>query len=552
MMALYIASHVSVRSFAAMPPPDPLDRRSQIMPVNLRDLVAYVPKPELKFRDDLLSEQDKRLRELFREENLVEKPKVVLKPVIRDLGKNLLQPRPRLKARAPSQATSPAPEILSIDAAALPAQRQAAANRSLIPDIPRFRLGAGPTPAIVSLRPTKASPGSPQELELSGFRISLPGRPPRMIPAPEQPPVVIPRIDKGPEQIVTHKQTPNVLDYLVKVEVTVRADPRTGGGHFRVDISPNEASERLVSVPKDVLFLLDASASITPEKLEEFKRGLGLALDYLDAEDRFNVVVFRIDPKPLFDRFVPSNKETLAKAREFIRPLRSKGKTDVYAGLAPFVLRERAQAKQPLMIFLISDGRTTTGSRLTDNIFLQRIAKENKALASIFCFSTGDKTNLFLMDYLSYKNRGFSLHTRDVETSSRQLTDYVGSLSDIIVTDLRCKVSGDLVEEVYPRELSHLFRDHPLTVWGRFPAGAKEIAVQIIGFGRDGSREELVLKQELKTAAAGGPKLGTRWAAQKIYYLVSEWATTNNAKAKAEIKAEIKQLADRFNIIVPY
>ena len=347
---------------------------------------------------------------------------------------------------------------------------------------------------------------------------------------------------------ITDRTAVNIIDSMLDVEVSVYEDPKLGGGYFKAVISTRAGSVSLESIPRDVLFLVDSSASITPPKLREFRKGLDLALDYLGADDRFNVVAFRDNPVRLFPEFKIADENAIVAARKFLNRLRSKGKTDVYAGLVPFINFARPDLRRPYLVFLLSDGRSTTDSALADNEFISQIIRHNQARACVFSFSAGEESNRFLMDLLSYKNRGMSLHTDSVTGADEALSNYIGGLSEVLVSDLRCQITGKLPDGIYPRELPHLFRGNPLTVYGRFPKGADEIGIQIIGYDINGEREELIIRHSLSEAAPADSILATQWAIQKIYYLVGERTVRNSP----EIQAEIDVLASRYGIVVPY
>jgi hypothetical protein len=124
----------------------------------------------------------------------------------------------------------------------------------------------------------------------------------------------------------------------------------------------------------------------------------------------------------------------------------------------------------------------------------------------------------------------------------------VGGLSDVVVADLSCRITGNLQEDIYPRQLQHLFRGHALTVYGKVPPKAKALGIQVKGRNRQGKAEELVLSFDLADATKVGAELATAWAAQKIYYLIGEWTVTGDEA----LRKEIAVLANQYSILVPY
>ncbi|MFT5130130.1 MAG: Ca-activated chloride channel family protein, partial [Rhodothermales bacterium] len=144
--------------------------------------------------------------------------------------------------------------------------------------------------------------------------------------------------------------------------------------------------------------------------------------------------------------------------------------------------------------------------------------------------------------------RGLSMHEPKLESTPHRFASYFGNLSEVLVADLHYRISGDAEYEMYPRELPHLFRTNPLTIYGKAPAGADVVDVQIVGRNSAGKREELILQKKLSESAAGGPALIQGWAAQKIYHLIAE-RSLNKAPGITE---EIDRLSKEHGIEVPY
>ncbi len=339
-----------------------------------------------------------------------------------------------------------------------------------------------------------------------------------------------------------------IIDSFLDVILSIYKDPGSNSSYYEIQITTRDKAATVPYIPKDVLLLVDSSASIKFEKLKEFKKGVIQSLAYLNEKDKFNIVAFRDHPRPLFDEFKANNMMHKIEAEEFIGKLQYSGKTDVYSGLAPYVSLKRDEETRPFIIYLISDGQTTTGFKFENNELIRRIIDKNTSNASIFTFSSGSKTNRFLMDFLSFNNRGVSAHSRQVTDSHQELVKFISSLSDIIVSNLNYNISDNLQGEVYPKNLPRLYRNHPLKLYGKMDDSIKEIAIQVVGRSKNGKKEELIAKLNISDASAGTYEIADSWALQKIYYLI------NNSimKRTLDLNTSIKHLSQKFNIDIPY
>jgi Ca-activated chloride channel family protein len=203
---------------------------------------------------------------------------------------------------------------------------------------------------------------------------------------------------------------------------------------------------------------------------------------------------------------------------------------------------------RPLNVFLLSDGRSTVNDRLDNDAFIREVAKLRQGHVSINSFSAGSNANRFLLDLLAYSNRGASLHEETVPKFAPELVNFIRTHSELIVADLRYRATGVLAKESYPKQLPHLYRGKTLSLYGRYDEGVDTVGMQLIGRDADGKDQELVFRGNLKTAPRTGPQLAADWAAQKVFFLLVERVMTPTP----EITAEIRKLAERYKLLVPY
>ena len=508
--------------------------------------MKVIPRPDQKDHSselaDIISEQKKVLQNLFEKEGLVELPQPSHLPRAKRSSQYRIKSISDEKRKQISPLTTFPLELMAIAPKSTPMATPPKKRHlmSRIQQSQKFKLVPSSVPELAI---------NPRQLNKKIFQSQLKMRMPTM----ESSTTAHPPVAKNVPELVTltkvksPKEKMKVLDSALAADARLYRDPKTGQSFFQIEITFND-DKPIESIPKDILFLLDASSSIPFSKLEEFKKGIKLGFSYLGAEDRYNIVTFREKPKSLFSKFVSVTNDRLQKTQRFIDSTSSSGKTDIYAGLAPFVSVTRDDPNRPSLIILVSDGRTTTGLKLQDRELIRRIFQENKSGISIFSFSAGRKANLFLMDFLSYQNRGYSFHVEKREKASHHLMEFIETLSDIVIADLTYKTTGNMQAEIYPKKLPHLFRRRPLTLFGKLTPGTHEIAVQIIGKNKNGEKEELVKRISLNTATPGGPELVKQWALQKIYHLLG----TNIQKNSFESESEINNLALKYHIDIPY
>jgi len=545
------------------------ERPMSLSLVNVDDLVLN--KPTL--RDKLLQEAQDRLRQAAvsgpRVDAVIEKQDLALanpdvKVRLKGLGDSLLKPNlaDPPKAMLP---TAPPPKILEIDGDALPPDRLAL-QRPFQAKIERFDLPQRDLPSLLPPGPLQGGIGDTFDVSMRlGALPGIPGLRGRDVDGLGDDPGDAGRrfgprggvpgldglADAGRQVRNTLGADLEMLDAFVTVSVVVYPEPRGGGGYFRADIAPNRRSDALPDVAKDILLVIDHSTSISGAKLDQFKAGAQAALQCLNPKDRFDVVAFTDHPTRCFGTLQPVTPATTDDARSFIGRLVRGGMTDVFGSIAPFVEANNPDPGRPLNVFLMSDGNSTVNMRRDDDV-VRGIVGMNPGNVSIYSFSAGRKANLFLLQFLGYLNRGFSLHEPELTDFQAGLVRYLSTHSSLIVADLRYQIPGGLAAEVFPKRLPHLYRGETLSIFGRYPAGAEELTLALLGRDGDGRERELLFHRRFRDCPEAGAELAQHWGAQKIFHLIGQRTLTTDAATREALTGQIGALAKDYSLYVPY
>ena len=234
-----------------------------------------------------------------------------------------------------------------------------------------------------------------------------------------------------------------------------------------------------------------------------------------------------------------------AKTRMFLDEMKAVGKTDV-SGSLESIVGLRRDAGRPVIAILVTDGRPTIGLVDSSDIIV-RVSAANQGDVSVFALGGGSRVNRFLLDMLSYNNRGDSLVVREREEIPRALDNWAAQLDRPVLTDLRFRFNGVDEAEIFPKTLTHLFLDRPLRIYGRTLTPDEPLAFRIDGFSGPVTRD-MVFQITLPKALPGGESIRETWAWQKAYSLIGEHIRTDSEDLMRGIKAH----AEEFSISIPY
>src|SRR4029079_3786218 len=90
------------------------------------------------------------------------------------------------------------------------------------------------------------------------------------------------------------------------------------GGFFTLILQPPDRVTAPDVMPKELVFVLDTSGSMSGFPIEKAKETMKLALDSLYPSDTFNLITFAGDTRILFPAPVPATPENLEKAQKFL------------------------------------------------------------------------------------------------------------------------------------------------------------------------------------------------------------------------------------------
>jgi len=343
----------------------------------------------------------------------------------------------------------------------------------------------------------------------------------------------------------TELQIPRHLDNDFSYYLS-RYDADDEPGYFRVDIAARASLQKLPAMAKDVIFLVDTSDSISSDWVNAVMAGVKQSLPSLNDADRFNIVLF--DEEPRFfstEGLKPAEPQALQQARRFLDQGHSGGYTDINSALRQLLVR-RVQPERVRQIVLLSDGQPTQGVMDTREL-INLITRENNRASSIYCVGIGDEQNRELLDFLAYRNTGFSRYIRSANRASQRIADLMSRLRYPLIKDVRLDVVGVDGQTVYPRRLPNIHDQQQISAFGRYDE-PKSFTVRITG-QNSGQTVDFTFTRDLSLASEGDPTIEENWAFWKLHHLYSEILRRGE---NSIVRRQIEQLRREYDLETVY
>ncbi len=346
--------------------------------------------------------------------------------------------------------------------------------------------------------------------------------------------------------IATIQRVANFSDYkeFLVSHVAIYEDPMDRYKYYKISIRIGKDGLNLKSIPKEIIFLIDCSISMEAQRLEEFKKGVAYALNNLNPQDKFNIFTFKKSITKFKKVSVPPTSENLKEALAFVENLTVGEKTDTFLALSE-TINFQSQIT-PSYIILISDGRPTKGVT-NSRLLINQISLINNGKKSIFAFTGGARVNRYLLDFIAYKNRGWTEYSYRTHEIEWYMANMYEKIRNPILSNIRYNISGLENPQMFPKMLPDIFKNTEFTLYGRF-LNEKKFLLRILG-DANGKTSELNIESSLATAEVGTEDIAKSWAFNKIYYLIG--LLRDNSDNQTVIK-EINFLCNKFNIKTPY
>jgi len=312
------------------------------------------------------------------------------------------------------------------------------------------------------------------------------------------------------------KVSGDMRDYI-GTEFIVYEDPVTKEHFIRLILTPRPDVDYSI-ISKDILFLIDVSGSISKDKLRRIKTEIEECLKFQNKGDRFNIVLFSVNQEQLYVQFKEINEETIKEAHEFINRIRGSRETDIYQALmntVPFF----ALSQRILHIAFISDARPTEGVKDYRKI-INDFSRRRIGNVAFFTYDIGKGRKRFLLNYLSYENRGDSFK-KDITGQEGTLPYYLKQYNWPFLYNIKIdSIEGENLE-LYPKLLKHFYLNKPIELYAKLNRKGS-LAVQLSGKDHLGVRREMFIALNSDVAKYSEERrIAQQWAQMKLYELIS-------------------------------
>ena len=340
-------------------------------------------------------------------------------------------------------------------------------------------------------------------------------------------------------QLANSDTIPNkdlILRYRVAGEntrATILTQSDKRGGHFATYLIPALNYKINEIVPKDVVFLMDTSASQQGEPLAKSKELMRRFIQGLNPNDTFTIIDFANTAKALSTTPLANTPANRQSAINYIEKLQANGGSELLNGLQTVMNFPAAATGRLRSIVLITDGYIGN-----ENEVLARVQESLKPGNRLYSFGIGGSVNRFLLNRLAEVGRGTSQVIRQDEPSAEAAEKFFRQINSPVLTNIQISWEGmGEKPEIYPIAPPDLFASGPLVLFGKKTdrangqlrirgtlAGGKAYEqVLPVNFARSGSSRQRESTSVAATATDfGNPAVAQLWGRSRIKDLMNQ------------------------------
>ena len=342
-------------------------------------------------------------------------------------------------------------------------------------------------------------------------------------------------------------RTPN-KDFILRYDVAGEAPDaalithRSGlGGYFMLMIQPQseDALSDSVVTPKEMVFVVDTSCSMSGYPLDKAKDAMRLAIDEMNPSDRFTVLDFNQSVSSLSPLPLPNTAHNRRAGTRFVNSFHGAGGTNMLTGIKAS-LDLPADDEMLRTVLFLTDGYIGNEDAILSAIN-QRLGRSR-----LFSLGVGSSVNRYLLDRMAKMGRGHAQYVRPDEDATEAIEAFYERIRNPVLTDIEIEWNGVEVEQVMPDPVPDLFAGQPVILVGRYDKpgrGSVTIRGRVRGREVEQTINVLLPRQQDENGA-----LASLWAREVIEDLESR----QHGRPSKALEDEITELALEYRLMSKY
>ncbi|MBK6632206.1 MAG: class GN sortase [Betaproteobacteria bacterium] len=283
---------------------------------------------------------------------------------------------------------------------------------------------------------------------------------------------------------------------------------KSGDKHYALlMVMPPAKEVAAARLPREVIFVIDTSGSMSGSSIAQAKEALALAVSRLDERDSFNVIEFNSYAKALYPEARQAHAANRDNAVRFVRGLQSQGGTEMALALN-LALNGRENPGRVRQVIFLTDG--AVGNE--DGLF--KLIQDKLGDSRLFTVGIGSAPNSHFMTKAAQSGRGTFTTIGKIGEVKEKMGALFAKLESPVLKGIEIAWPAGTRAEAWPKRVPDLYLGEPIVVSAALDK--LEGDLRITGLRGDTAWQATLPLGEMRA----GKGMGVLWAREKIASLV--------------------------------
>jgi Ca-activated chloride channel family protein len=322
----------------------------------------------------------------------------------------------------------------------------------------------------------------------------------------------------------------------------VHTDER--GTFFTLILQPPQRVLPEQAMPKEMIFVIDRSGSMSGFPIEKAKETMRLAIERMNPYDTFNLLSFSGGTGRCFPRAVPNTPQNRAIALRYLADLYGSGGTEMMPAIRE-ALGGPHDPRRVRIVAFMTDGYIGNDFAIIDAV------RQHAGTARVFAFGIGNSVNRFLLDRMAHTGRGAVEYVTLQSQGEGVVQRFHERIHSPVLTDITIDWGTLPVIDVYPKSFPDLFSNTPILLHGRL-AGPAEGTIMLLGRTGTGLFKRQI---HVRTPAKPGQHdvLASLWARAKVQDLMmQDYGALQSGTMPENLRRAMTALGVEFGLMTQF
>uniref|UniRef100_A0A803SVS6 Inter-alpha-trypsin inhibitor heavy chain H3 n=1 Tax=Anolis carolinensis TaxID=28377 RepID=A0A803SVS6_ANOCA len=345
-------------------------------------------------------------------------------------------------------------------------------------------------------------------------------------------------------------------DFVITYDVNRESpgDLQIVNGYFVHFFAPKNISH----LPKNIVFIIDVSISMSGRKLQQTREALLKILEDIKEDDYLNFVLFGDDVHKWKDTLIKATPENLDEASRYVQQIDIAGWTNLNGGLmAGIEMLNEAHKNRSLpersasLIIMLTDGRPT-------KVILSNVRNAIQGKYPLYNLGFGYDLDYGSLEKMAAENNGLARRIYEDSDSALQLQGFYDEVANPLLTEVELKYPENVISDLTQNHFKHYYDGSELVVAGRITDNdLNSITAEVKAHGAEDDLTFTEQSDMEETAKAleeqqhiFGDYMERLWAYLTIQQLL-EKRNAAKGEEKANLTAKALEMSLKYKFVTP-